>query len=177
MQGKEERAMESRQPEGRREEMNRSEFLKTLGMGAGALGLAAVMGGTALAEEKGEKKVKYIVAITNGGNNPNRAILGLLAAYTALDKGFGEVTVWLTLEGAELAHKGKADKIDSPIFKKFGSAAELIKKLKDGGASFGVCPPCAEYAGAVAGDKYDFVEKKGTDWLMKALTDSHVAWM
>jgi predicted peroxiredoxin len=170
--------MESRQAEQQQEAMDRGEFLRTLGMGAGALGLAAVMGGTsAAAEEKGEKKPKYVVAITNGGNNPNRAILGLLAAYTALDKGLGEVTVWLTLEGADLAHKGKAERLDSPIFKKFGSAADLMKKLKDGGATFGVCPPCADYAGSVGSDKYDFVEKKGTDWLMKVLPESQVAWM
>jgi predicted peroxiredoxin len=98
-------------------------------------------------------------------------------AFTALDKGFGEVHVWLTLEGADLAVKGKADRIESPIFKKFGSAAELIKKLKDKGASFGVCPPCADYMGATGSDKYDFVEKRGADWLLKNMQDAWVVWM
>ena len=69
------------------------------------------------------------------------------------------------------------ERIDSPIFKKFGNAYDLMKKLKDKGAIFGVCPPCAEYAGAVGGDKLDFVEKRGADWLMKAIQDSWVAWM
>jgi hypothetical protein len=42
-----------------------------------------------------------------------------------------------------------------------------MKKLKDKGAIFGAGPPCAGYMGAVGGDKFDFVEKQGADWLMK----------
>jgi predicted peroxiredoxin len=89
----------------------------------------------------------------------------------------GAVHVWMTLEGAELAVKGKADRIESPIFKKFGNAADLMKKLKEKGAAFGVCPPCAEYAGAVGSNKYDFVEKQGADWLMKNIQEAVVVWM
>lgn len=167
--------MENGKPEILSENMTRGDFLKAVGLGAGSIGLAAMMGGQALAEEG--KKGKYIVAITNGGNDPNRAILGLLMAYTALDKGLGEVHVWMTLEGADLANRTKAEKIESPIFKKFGNAHDLMKKLKEGGASFGVCPPCAEYMGAVGDSKFDFVEKRGADWLMKNLQDAWVAWM
>lgn len=155
--------------------ISREDFLKGVGAGLGVVALGGIMGGQALAAS-GETR-KYIVAITNGGNNPNRAILGLLMALTAQDKGFGSVHVWMTLEGAELAVKGKADRIDSPIFKKFGNAAELIRKLKENGATFGVCPPCAEYAGATGSEKYDFIEKQGADWLMKNIADAVVAWM
>lgn len=155
--------------------ISREDFLKGVGAGLGVVALGGIMGGQALAAS-GETR-KYIVAITNGGNNPNRAILGLLMALTAQDKGFGSVHVWMTLEGAELAVKGKADRIDSPIFKKFGNAAELIRKLKEKGATFGVCPPCAEYAGATGSEKYDFIEKQGADWLMKNIADAVVAWM
>ena len=45
------------------------------------------------------------------------------------------------------------------------------------GATFGVCPPCAEFMGAVGGDKYDFVDKQGADFLMKNLPGAAVAWM
>lgn len=157
------------------EAVSRGDFLKAIGVGLGAAGMVSMMGGPALAD--GEKKGKYLVAITHGGNDPNRAILGLLMALTAADKGWGEVHVWFTLEGADLACKAKAEKIDSPIFKKFGTAAEIMKKLKEKGAFFGVCPPCAEYAGAVGGEKFDFVDKKAADWLMKSIQDSWVAWM
>lgn len=155
--------------------MSRQDFLKGVGVSLGAAGLAGMLGGTAMAAD--EKTDRYIVAITNGGNDPNRAILGLLCAFTALDKGFGSVHVWMTLEGADLANKTKASRIDSPIFKKFGNAEELMKKLKDKGATFGVCPPCAEFMGAVGSDKFDFVEKQGADFLMKNIKGATVAWM
>ncbi len=154
------------------EMLSRGDFLKTLGMGLGAAGLGAVMAGQAHAE--GEKKGKYIVVITHGGNDPNRAILPLILANVAADKGWGSVNVWMTLEGADLASKSKLERIDSPVFKKFGNAAELMKKLKEKGAWFGVCPPCADYF--VGNDKLDFVEKAGGDWLMKNMQDAWVAW-
>lgn len=155
--------------------VSRNDFLKTLGAGLGAAGMVSLLGGQALAA--GEKTGKYLVAITHGANDPNRAILGLLMALTAADKGLGAVQVWFTLDGADLANKTKVERIDSPIFKKFGNALELMKKLKEKGATFGVCPPCAEYAGAVGSDKLDYVEKRGADWLMKAAQDSWVVWM
>jgi predicted peroxiredoxin len=155
--------------------ISRQDFMRGIGLGLGAAGLASLTGTPALAAEAAGDR--YVVAITHGGNDPNRAILGLLCAFTALDKGFGSVHVWMTLDGADLANKTKAGRIDSPIFKKFGNAEELLKKLKEKGASFGVCPPCAEYAGAVGGDKFDFVEKQGADWLMKNIKGATVAWM
>jgi predicted peroxiredoxin len=151
--------------------ISREDFLKGVGAGLGAVALGGMLSGTAVAASADTKKT--IVAITNGGSNPNRAILGLLMALNTP----GAVHVWMTLDGAELAVKGKSDKIDSPIFKKFGNAAELIKKLKDKGATFGVCPPCAEYAGAVGSDKYDFIDKQGADWMMKNIQDAVVVWM
>jgi len=155
--------------------ISREDFLKGVGAGLGAMALGGLVSGTAVAAEGSGKR--YVVVLTNGGTNSNRAILGLLMAWTALDKGFGSVHVWMTLEGAEIAVKGKAERIESPIFKKFGTAAELVKKLKAKGATFGVCPPCAEYMGAVGGEKYDFVEKQGADWLMKNMQGAEVAWM
>jgi predicted peroxiredoxin len=155
--------------------INRNEFLKKVGMGLGAAGLATMMGGVALAEEG--KGNRYVVVITHGGNDPNRAILALLCAWNALDKGFGSVHVWMTLDGADLANKTKAGLIGSSIFNKFGTAEDLMKKLKEKGATFGVCPPCAEYMGAVGGDKFDFVEKQGADFLMKNIAGAVVAWM
>lgn len=157
------------------EGITRQDFLKGLSTGIGGAALVGMLGGNVHAAE--EKSERYIVAITHGGNDPNRAILALLCAVTALEKGFGSVHVWLTLDGADLANKTKASRIESPIFKKFGNAEELIKKLKEKGATFGVCPPCAEYMGAVGGDKFDFVDKQGADWLMKNIKGSTVAWM
>ena len=155
--------------------LTRQEFLKGIGLGLGATGMVSLAGGQVFAAD--EKTDRYIVAITHGGNDPNKAILALLCALTSADKGFGSVHVWMTLNGADLANKTKASRIESPIFKKFGNAEELMKKLKDKGATFGVCPPCAEYMGATGSDKYDFVEKQGADWLMKNIKGATVAWM
>jgi hypothetical protein len=71
--------------------ISREDFLKGVGAGLGAVALGGIMGGQASAAQ-GEAR-KYIVAITNGGNNPNRAVLALLMALTAQDKGFGSVHV------------------------------------------------------------------------------------
>ncbi len=161
--------------EGGEETRERRDFLKTVGAGLGVAGLASVMGGQVFAQTG--KKGKYVVVITRGVDDPNRAILGLLLAMTAGDKGWGQVHVWLTLGGADLAHKKRTDKIDSPIYKSFGTASQIIKKIRDKGGWFGVCPPCAEFFGATGGDKHDFVEMAGGDWLMKNIQDAWVVWL
>jgi hypothetical protein len=96
--------------------MSRQDFLQGIGLGLGAAGIASLTSSQAFAAE--EKTDRYIVSITHGGNDPNKAILGLR-----------------------------------------------------------VCPPCAEYMGAVGGDKADFIEKQGADWLMKNIKGATVAWM
>lgn len=151
----------------------RRDFLKLLGTSLGVLGLANLFGPSV---SYGATKKKYVFVVTSGGNNPNRAILSLICAETALSKNMGEVYVWFTLEGADLANKSKAEKIVSPVFHKFGNAYELMKKIKDKKGWFGICPPCAEYYGAEGKDKIDFVEKAGADWLLKNMEDANVVW-
>src|SRR4030042_7168118 len=59
---------------------NKRDFLKVLGAGLGIAGLSSMMGGQSFAEE--DKKGKYVIVITHGGNDPNRAIFGPLMAQT-----------------------------------------------------------------------------------------------
>jgi len=155
--------------------LSRGDFLKTVGMGIGTAGLAAIMGGNAIAAE-GEKKGKYVVVASSGGNDPNRAILALILASSAQNKGH-EVQIWMTLEGGDLANKTKSEGIFSPIFKKFGSAHDLMKKLNEKGATFGVCGPGAEYAGATGTNRFDFVELRGADWILNNIQNAWVVWM
>jgi predicted peroxiredoxin len=143
--------LESKEGTGKRD------FLKAMGAGIGIAGVGSMMGAQVFAADI-EKKGKYVIVITHGGNDPNRAIFGLLMAQAVADKGWGKVYVWVTLEGADLVNKKKMERIDSPIYKKFGNAAEIMKKIKDKGGWFGVCPPCADYFGATGSDKYDWVE-------------------
>jgi len=107
---------------------NKRDFLKVLGAGLGIAGLGSMMGSQSFAQD--DKKGKYVIVITHGGNDANRAILGLLLAQTVADKGWGKVLVWMTLEGADLVHAKRAERIESPIYKKFGNALEIMKKLR-----------------------------------------------
>jgi len=158
------------------EGMKRGEFLKLIGAaGLGIAGLSTLASAPVSAEEG--KKGKYVIVVTNGGNNPNRAIWALLMADTILKKGWGEVNVWMTIEGADLCKKGIPEKIISPIFLKFGNALEIMEAIRKNGGKFGVCPPCAEYFSAKGNDKYDWVELQGGDWLMKNIQDAWVVWM
>jgi uncharacterized protein (DUF1501 family) len=67
------------------EKESKRDFLKTVGAGLGMAGLAAALGGQAFAQS--DKKGKYVVVITHGADDPNRAIFGLLMAMTVVDKG------------------------------------------------------------------------------------------
>lgn len=151
--------------------LDRKDFLKAIG----AAGVSALMGGQAFADV--ERKGKYVFVLTHGANDPNRAIFGLLMAQVVAKKGWGTVHVWTTLEGAELAHKDNPERIESPIFKKFGNALALIKDIKEKGGTFGVCPPCAEYFGSKGDQKLDFFQEVGGDWLMQNIQDAWVLWM
>lgn len=155
-------------------EMSRSDFLKAAGLGLGMAGLSAFMSSPVSAQEG--KKGKYVIVITNGGNNPNRAIWSLLMADTILKKGWGDVHVWFTVEGADLCRKGHPETIVSPIFQKYGNALELMERTRKNGAKFGACPPCLDYFGATGDNKYEWIEPQGGDWLMKNIQDAWVVW-
>ena len=158
------------------EGMNRGDFLKVVGAaGLGVAGLSAVASAPVSAGEG--KKGKYIIVVTHGGNNPNRAILSLLLADAAQKKELGDVYVWMTLEGADLCKKGNLEKISSPVYKKFGNALEIAERVHKNGGKFGLCPPCADYFGVKGDEKYDWVELQGGDWLMKNIQDAWVVWM
>ncbi len=153
--------------------LDRADFLRTMGAGLGRLG--ALAGGQAFAEM--EKKGKYVFVLTRGADDPNRAIFALLMAQVVAKKGWGAVHVWMTLGGADLAHADKTAGIESPIFKKFGNALEIMEDVRGRGATFGVCPPCAEYAGAVGDKKHPWVEKAGGDWLMENIQGAWALWV
>jgi predicted peroxiredoxin len=157
----------------RDEQLSRGDFVKTIGLGMGAASIASMMGGVGVAA--GQGKGKYVIVISHGGNDPNRAIFGLLMADVAASKGWGSVHVWLYVDGADLAVPRKAERIKSPVYENFGTAADLIKKLRGQNVWFGACPPCLDYFND--GNKYDFVEKAGGDWLMKNIQDSWVVWV
>jgi len=153
----------------------RADFLKTLGLaGLGILGAGAMLSSPAAAEDN--KKPRYLIVVTHGGDTPNRAIWSLLVADATLKKELGSVHVWFTIEGADLCRKGHAEKITSPIFLKYGTALEIMESIRKAGGTFGICPPCAEYFAKDA-DKLEWVELQGGDWLAKNIVGATVVWM
>lgn len=161
------------------EELSRSDFLKLAGAaGLGALGAGAFMSSQVSAQQQNQaKKLKYLFVITSGSNDPNRAFLSLLLAETALKKEFGEVMIYLALEGAELCKKGAPEKIISLSFYRFGNALEMMERIRKFGGKFGVCPPCADRIGAVGDQKFDWVENQDGVWLTKTMQDAIVSWL
>lgn len=157
-------------------ELSRSDFLKNAGLaGLGLFGLNTMMSAPVSAEEG--KNTQYCVVISHGTDDPNRAILALVLAEVALKKGLGKVHVWMTLGGADLCQKGHPEKISSAIFNSFGTAFEVMERIKNGGGTFGVCPPCADYFGAKAEAKYDWIALQGGDWLLTNLQKAHTVWL
>ncbi len=173
--------MEEKRPEEIKEleELSRGDFLKMAGAaGLGLAGLGALMSSPVSAEQGKEgKKKKYLFVVSNGGNNPNRAILALLLADTVQKKEFGGVHIYMVLEGVELCKKGLAEKIVSPAYHKFGNAFDMMERIRKNGGTFGACPPCLDWVGATGENKYDWITPQGGDWLMKNIQDSLVVWL
>lgn len=161
------------------EEFSRGDFLKMAGAaGLGIAGLSAFMSAPVSAEEaKDGKKKRYLFVLSSGGNNPNRAILALLLADTVQKREFGDVHIYMVLEGVELCKKGLAEKIVSPAYHKFGNAFEMMERIRKNGGTFGACPSCLDWVGATGENKYDWITPQGGDWLMKNIQDSLTVWL
>ncbi len=165
--------------------LSRGEFLRlAAGFGAAAAtGLGALAAARPAAADESPAPApatgSYLFVVTHGTNDMNRAVLPLVLATTVLKKGWGKVHVWLTLAGAEIAHKELCPKILSPAFKAFGTAEALILALKEKGATFGICSPCAVFSGAMDAKRYDFIPNAGGDALLPAMAaaGTHTVWI
>lgn len=155
------------------ERMERSDFLKLLGIGAGLAGLGTISAAQP-ATQAGQGRTLFVVS--HGSDDPNRAVLGLLLATVAAKKG-SAVQVWMTLGGAEVAHRKKVEALTSPIFAAMGSASSLLAELVAKGVTLKVCPPCAAAAGAKGEERHPAVEEAGGDWLLANLPGAEVVWL
>jgi predicted peroxiredoxin len=158
------------------DELSRGDFLKIAGAaGLGLAGLGAFMSSPASAQDS--KKGKYLFVVTAGADYPDKAILPLLLADIVQKRELGEVHIWMVLYGAELCKKGRPEKIVGPAYQKFGNALHIMERIHRNGGGFGVCPPCAEWVGAVGNDRIEYVKNQGGDWLMENIRDSWVSWL
>ena len=90
-----------------------------------------------------QENTKYLFTVTNYDANPDLVATPLVLANNALAAG-GDVLIWLTVEGANLAKKGAADKL---IPKSFPPVEELLKTYIENGGRIGICPPCGKTHG------------------------------
>lgn len=163
------------------EGINRGDFLKMAG--ASVLGLAGIgalvgMSSPVMATPgKDGKKGKFLFVITAGSNDPNRAMLALLLADVVQKQELGDVHIYLVLEGAELCKVGRPEKIFSSNFHRLGHALGVLERLAKNGARIGVCPPCADWVGAVGDNKYEWAQREDGGPLLRSMQESWTAWL
>lgn len=90
-----------------------------------------------------QQNAKYLFTVTTYDSDADRVATPLVLANNALAAG-GDVLVWLTVDGANLARKGAADTLRP---KSFPPVAELLKTYTENGGRIGVCPPCGKTHG------------------------------
>ena len=89
---------------------------------------------------------KYLFTLTHFADDPDRVATPLVLANNALAAG-GDVLIWLSLEGVQLAKTGASTGLQP---KSFPPIADLLATFGEAGGRLGVCPPCAKTHGVTA---------------------------
>ena len=155
-------------------DVSRGDFLKLAGLSA----LLPLIGSVTPASAAGGKERLYVV--THAEDDVDRAALALLLAgidAKKIGKEFSGVTVWFTLQGAKLCRKGAAKKLTSPIFKKFGTLADILGGAVKGGAKLAACPFCLDFLEIGKAEVLDGMERKGGDYVAAQVGKADVIWM
>ena len=155
-------------------DVSRGDFLKLAGLSA----LLPLIGSITPASAAGEKERLYVV--THADDDVDRAALALLLAGVDAKK-IGEensgVTIWFTLQGGKLCRKGAAEKLTSPIFRKFGTLAEILGGAVKAGAKLAACPFCVDFLEIKKTEYLDGLERKGGDYVAAQVGKADVIWM
>ena len=155
-------------------EVSRSDFLKLAGLSA----LLPLIGSVTPASAADGKERLYVV--THADDDVDRAALALLLAgidAKKIGKEVSGVTVWFTLPGVKLCKKGAAEKLTSPIFKKFGTLSELLSAAVKAGAKLAACPFCLDFFEIPKSEYIDGLERKGGDYVAAQVGKADVIWM
>ncbi len=156
------------------EGLSRSDFLKFAGLSS-----LALFGGVTGAHAAGEKRERLYV-VTHADDDADRAAFALiLASFDAkkIGKENAGVTIWFTLQGARLCRKGAGEKITSPVFKKFGALAEIVRTATKAGAKLAACPFCLDALDLKKSDYIEGLERKGGDYVAAQVGKADVIWM
>jgi len=155
-------------------DVSRSDFLKLAGLSA----LLPLIGSVTPASAAGGKERLYVV--THSDDDVDRAALALLLAGVdakKIGKDLTGVTVWFTLQGVKLCRKGAAEKLTSPVFKKFGPLADILGGVVKGGAKLAACPFCLDALDMKKAEYLDGLERKGGDYVAAQVGKADVIWM
>ena len=93
----------------------------------------------------------YLFTLTAFGKDSDRVATPLVLANSALASG-GDVLLWLTMEGVELAKNGSANELES---KSFAPVQDLLDTYLEAGGRIGVCPPCGKTHGLTDENKLE----------------------
>jgi len=155
-------------------EVTRGDFLKLAGIAA----LLPLIGSVTPASAADGKERLYVV--THADDDVDRAALALLLAgidAKKIGKEVSGVTVWFTLPGVKICKKGAAEKLTSPIFKKFGTLSDLLSAAVKAGAKLAACPFCLDFFEIPKSEYIDGLERKGGDYVAAQVGKADVIWM
>jgi predicted peroxiredoxin len=155
-------------------DISRNDFLKLAGLTA----LLPLLGTSTPASAAEGKERLYVV--THADDDVDRAALALLLAGIDAKKTGKEVsgvTIWFTLPGVKLCRKGAAEKLTSPVFRKFGTLADILAAAVKAGAKLGACPFCLDFFGIPKPEYLDGLERKGGDYVAAQVGKADVIWM
>lgn len=156
-------------------DLTRNEFLKLAGLAGAASLLGSV---TAASASAGKAERLYVV--THADDDVDRAALALLLASVdakKIGKDLPGVTIWFTLQGARLCRKGAAAGLVSPVFRKFGTLADILEGAVRSGAKLAACPFCLDALGLKKSDYVKGLERKGGDYVVERVGTVDVIWM
>ncbi len=155
---------------------SRNEFLKLAGLSA----LVPLLAGVTKASAAEGKAAERLYVVTHSDDDVDRAALALLLASVdaeRIGKGIPGVTIWFTLQGARLCRKGEAGKLTSPVFRKFGSLAEILAGAVKSGAKLAACPFCLDALKIARSEYVKGLERKGGDYVVGQVGKADVLWL
>ena len=155
-------------------DVSRGDFLKLAGLSA----LLPLIGSITPASAADGQERLYVV--THADDDVDRAALALILSgidAKKIGKEFAGVTIWFTLPGVKLCRKGAPEKLTPPIFKKFGTLADILAAAVKAGVKLGACPFCLDFYDIPKSEYLEGLERKGGDYVAAQVGKADVIWM
>ena len=112
-----------------------------------------------------EAAEKYLVNCADGANNPERATIPFILAFTASKT--NETAVFVTADAAQICVKGGAETIAADGYEPL---SDLVDGFVANGGKLWLCPACAKAKGIAADDLIPGAEIAGAPKTMAFLS-------